>query len=80
MVRLGDASYALYLLHVIVIMAGVFVLRRLRPVVTLPLDVAFVLLVVGAVVCALVFTRFVERPLLAWLRVKLMGRRSLVRD
>ncbi len=80
MVRLGDASYALYLLHVIVIMAGVFVLRRLRPVITLPLDVAFILLVVGAVVCALVFTRFVERPLLAWLRVKLMGRRSLVRD
>jgi peptidoglycan/LPS O-acetylase OafA/YrhL len=76
LVRLGDASYALYLLHVIVIMLGVYVLRRLRPIVILPLDLAFILLVACAVACALAFTHFVERPLLAWLGARLRSRRA----
>jgi peptidoglycan/LPS O-acetylase OafA/YrhL len=64
LVRLGDASYALYLLHVIVIMVGVFALRHLRPIVTIPLDAAFALLVLSSVATALVFTAAIERPLL----------------
>ena len=68
LVALGDASYALYLLHIIVIMLGVFVLRHLRPIVALPLDAACPALVLAAVITALLFTRTVERPMLAFLR------------
>jgi peptidoglycan/LPS O-acetylase OafA/YrhL len=68
LVRFGDASYALYLLHVIVIMIGVFLLRHLRPIVTLPLDAAFALLVAASVAAALLFTAAIERPLLKYLR------------
>ncbi len=67
LVRLGDASYALYLLHVIVIMLGVFVLRHLRPLVAVPLDVAYVGLVGASIVAALLFTDRIERPLLRYL-------------
>jgi peptidoglycan/LPS O-acetylase OafA/YrhL len=64
LVRLGDASYALYLLHVIVIMIGVFALRHLRPIVTIPLDIAYAALVLASVAAALIFTAAIERPLL----------------
>jgi peptidoglycan/LPS O-acetylase OafA/YrhL len=64
LVRLGDASYALYLLHVIVIMIGVFVLRHLRPLMTVPLDLAFAALVLSSVAAALIFTAAIERPML----------------
>jgi peptidoglycan/LPS O-acetylase OafA/YrhL len=67
LVRLGDASYALYLLHVIVIMVGVFLLRQLRHIVAVPLDAAFVLLVLASVAAALVFTSAIERPMLRFL-------------
>ena len=68
LVALGDASYALYLLHIIVIMLGVFVLRHLRSVVALPLDLAFPTLVLAAVIAAILFTRTIERPMLDVLR------------
>jgi peptidoglycan/LPS O-acetylase OafA/YrhL len=64
LVRLGDASYALYLLHVIVIMVGVFILRHLRPALPVPLGAAFPLLVAASIAAALLFTRHIERPLL----------------
>ena len=68
LVRLGDASYALYLLHVIVIMLCVFCLRHLRPFTAVPLDIAFVGVVAASALVALAFTSRVERPLLERLR------------
>jgi len=74
LVRLGDASYALYLLHVIVIMLGVFVLRHVRPLVPVPLDVAYAGLVGASIAAALLFTDRIERPMLRYL-----GRRASCR-
>ena len=68
LVALGDASYALYLLHVIVIMLGVFALRHVRTIVTVPLYAAYPALVLAAVIAALLFTRAIERPMLDFLR------------
>lgn len=67
LVRLGDVSYALYLLHVIVILLGVFVLRHVRPLVPVPLDVAYAGLVAASILAALLFTEHVERPMLRYL-------------
>ncbi len=75
LVRLGDASYALYLLHVIVIMLGVFILRHLRPALPVPEGVAFPLLIAASIAAALLFTRHIERPLLK----RLHRRRLLTR-
>ncbi len=76
LVRLGDASYALYLLHVIVIMLCVYVLRHLRPWLPVPLDAAYVGVVAASIAAALAFTAWVERPLLSYLRALLSPRHA----
>jgi peptidoglycan/LPS O-acetylase OafA/YrhL len=68
MVSLGAASYALYLTHLMIVLVGAELLWRARPLVALPLEAAFLLLVAASVLAALLFYRLVERPLLQRLR------------
>ena len=67
---LGDASYSLYLMHIAIISLLVKLVLRSgltsRPL----LVVAFVAIFVVCVACSVLFHRFVERPMLKWLRGK----------
>jgi peptidoglycan/LPS O-acetylase OafA/YrhL len=63
LVTLGAASYALYLTHVPVLLVLTYALRVARPVIEVPLALAFPLVIAGAIAAALAFHRVVERPL-----------------
>lgn len=67
MVALGGASYSLYLVHIIVLLcvrqAGVL----LKPHLQLAPDVWFLIGVGSCVFAGLMFSRYVEQPLLQWL-------------
>lgn len=75
--RLGDSSYALYLIHVLIISMALD--AGLRSVVPLPpaqaIGVTLVLAVICGVLAALIF-EFVEKPLLRWLRRNVVDRFS----
>ena len=75
--RLGDSSYALYLIHVLIIAMALD--AGLRSIVPLPPGQAIGLTLVLAVVCgiiaALIFD-YVETPLLRWLRRNVVDRFS----
>jgi len=62
LVQLGGASYSIYLVHIIVILILGFALRPFRG--WLPLGLAFVLCSGVAVLGGLVFSHFIERPVL----------------
>lgn len=64
--RLGDASYSLYLVHLLAILLLKKVLER-SPV-DLPGDVVFLLALVGSAVAGVLYYRFVERPITEWMR------------
>lgn len=64
---LGDASYALYLIHVPVMAAGARVVSRFCGPAAWDNLLAWAVLLGAAVVAALVLHRWVERPILAWL-------------
>lgn len=63
LLRLGDASYSLYLIHPLVMIAAGLVLPR-----STPGDVAFAGLVAASIVAALAVYRWVERPMTDRLR------------
>lgn len=75
--RLGDSSYALYLIHVLIIAIALDV--GLRSLVPLPpaqaIGVTLVLAVLCGVLAAMIF-EFLERPLLRWLRRNVVDRFS----
>lgn len=64
LLELGAASYSIYLVHDLALLIMQQVLRRLRPVLNLPIEVAYLVLVVSAVATGMVFSRVVERRLL----------------
>ena len=63
-VRLGTASYSIYLVHIIALILTQQALRRLRLVMDLPLEIAYVAMVVSGVAAGVVFSHLVKRPLL----------------
>lgn len=65
--RLGDASYALYLLHPFVFLAAKAVLPRV-PLTTALLWPLTLLLVAVSILATLAFHRFAEEPCLRWLQ------------
>lgn len=69
--RLGDASYALYLLHPFVLRAGREALARTGLAVWLGPGPSLVVMVALTVPVALVAYRLVERPLTRWVRARL---------
>jgi exopolysaccharide production protein ExoZ len=75
--RLGDSSYGLYLIHVLIIAMALD--AGLRSVVPLPplqaVGMALVLAIVCGILAAIIF-EFVEKPLLKWLRRNLVDRFS----
>ena len=75
MVLLGSASYSIYLMHTLFAVVGGYMLRFVRQAVPLPLEAAFVIVVVGAIAGSVVFSRLVEQPLL---RLGRMPRASVV--
>lgn len=68
---LGDASYALYLMHIPIISVLVKLLLRVGPIGNVGLVVAFIGIFVACVGCAVVFHLRIERPMLAWLGSRL---------
>ena len=69
--ELGAASYSIYLMQWVGLLFMQQLLRALRPIVAIPLETCFLLLVTAAVSGGIVFSRWVERPLLragrAWM-------------
>jgi exopolysaccharide production protein ExoZ len=75
--RLGDSSYALYLIHVLIISIALDI--GLRDIVPLPPAQAIGMTVVLAVICAVLAAaifEFLERPVLRWLRRNVVDRFS----
>jgi len=64
LLRLGTASYSIYLVHVPVLLVLEYWLRTLREFVPIPAPLAFAGLVVLAVVIGVAFSETVEQPLL----------------
>ncbi len=62
-VALGGASYAIYLMHVLLALLATYVLRLSGAFGTLPIELSFMILLGTAVVGGMVFSRLVERPL-----------------
>ena len=75
--RLGDSSYALYLIHVLIISIALDI--GLRGIVPLPpaqaIGMTFIFAVICGVLAAAIF-EFLERPLLGWLRRNVVDRFS----
>ena len=74
--KLGDSSYALYLIH----FPLVAVLSKLA-IIVLPknvvgANVAFLCLVGGSIVAALMFNKFIERPVISYLMSKTSSLKS----
>ena len=65
---LGDASFALYLVHYPVLAIIAKVLLRFPPLAALPVEVVFVVLVAGSVVAGLIAHWVIERPMMAYLK------------
>lgn len=63
LVRLGAASYSIYLLHIPVLLVLEYALRPVRDLV--PPELAFIAIVAAAIGAATVFSEAVEQPLLA---------------
>jgi exopolysaccharide production protein ExoZ len=63
---LGDASYALYLVHMIVLAIGWAILGKLG--LTDSIGIAYVLLVIGSVIAGLAAHMIVEKPMLKLIR------------
>jgi exopolysaccharide production protein ExoZ len=59
---LGAASYAIYLIHVVVLSATIHLLVRLTPK-TAPIALIFVCLVVAGIIGGLIYHRLIEQPL-----------------
>ena len=73
--RLGNASYAIYLVHTIVIGLAARALATLQVLPVLPGAVALVVVAVLAVAVGVVLHQIVERPMLVWLAARTPGRR-----
>ena len=65
---LGEASYSIYLLHVVVIGLTARVIMNMGIVKTVPGWSVMTVAGVTSVVASLVLYQFIERPLLAWLQ------------
>lgn len=68
---LGDASYAIYLVHYPVVSAMCKLVGRVRDTHPLPDALVFLAVVVPAIAAGVVFHLVVERPLLGWLPTRL---------
>ena len=64
--RLGAASYSIYLTHVPAILLVEFALRFVTPHVWMPVEVGFFVVMAVAVIGGTVFSEVVEQPLLRW--------------
>ena len=64
--RLGAASYSIYLTHIPVVLVVEFALRFVTPHVPMPVEVAFLIVVTAGVVAGTVFSEWVEQPILRW--------------
>ncbi len=64
--RLGAASYSIYLTHIPVVLVVEFGLRFVTPHVPLPVELAFVLVVASGIIAGTVFSEWVEQPILRW--------------
>ena len=71
MLELGTSSYSVYLVHVVFLLLAQQAIRYARPILGIPLELAFVLSVAFAALGGIAFSRLVERPLLR------MGRRAI---
>lgn len=67
-IAMGEASYSIYLLHVIVIMALQQVIWLAKESIDLPVTPTFLAVVVIAVAVSMLFSRIVEQPLLRYCR------------
>ena len=74
LVVMGDSSYTLYLVHVLVVGMLWQVLVHLGIAYALPAWVTYIVLAVGSVIVAVVARRTIERPMIAVLR-RLLSRR-----
>ena len=74
----GSASYALYLIHMVIVLVGAELLLRIGSIPHLPLELAFVALVATSVMCAVLFYRWIEEPLLQRLRTLRFGAAGVV--
>jgi exopolysaccharide production protein ExoZ len=75
---LGNASYSIYLTHLLILSLGAKILTTL-PLGFIPPPVFFVILASGAVGFALAFYRYVEKPMLAGLRSLSEGAKATTR-
>jgi len=75
--HLGDSSYALYLIHVLII--SIVLDAGLRSIAPLPaaqaIGVTFLLAIICGILAALIF-EYLEKPLLRWLRRNVVDRFS----
>jgi peptidoglycan/LPS O-acetylase OafA/YrhL len=72
--RLGAASYSIYLTHIPVVLIVEFALRFITPHVPMPVELAFVLVVASGVVAGTIFSEWVEQPILRWGRRAVLSR------
>lgn len=70
---LGGASYAIYLIHGIALIATMHVLFRALPR-SVPAELVLLLLVAAGIIAGSLYYRFVETPLTAFLRARLVDR------
>jgi peptidoglycan/LPS O-acetylase OafA/YrhL len=63
-VELGAASYSIYLIHVIVLLFVRQALLIVRPHLAMPAEVWFLIGVTASTCAGLMFSRYVERPML----------------
>ncbi len=72
---LGGCSYALYLIHG---PAGSVIIRifALGPLKAIPNPVVFVIMVVATIVGAIIVHLYIEKPVMRWLRHRLLARKS----
>jgi peptidoglycan/LPS O-acetylase OafA/YrhL len=73
LVVLGDASYAIYLLHIMAMTVVVRVAGRIFDLGALPVSVVAVALLVGALVVGTLVHLVIERPILRWFRARRAG-------
>lgn len=64
--KLGTASYSIYLIHMPVVLVSGELIRRAQSVVSVPVEAGFVAVLVVSVIAGLVVHRYVERPIMRY--------------
>jgi peptidoglycan/LPS O-acetylase OafA/YrhL len=65
-VRCGAASYSIYLTHLPTVLVLEYALRFVTPIIPMPVEAAFILVVGGATILGTIFSEWVEQPILRW--------------